>query len=265
MSFWEIIRELFKCECKEFNFIKVEHNDNSKKFEVKSEQFFINTKKIGETERQKIVDNNIVQQALDAKYVLLESSSINKLKDFRDNDKRQDTRKIINFLQDKIPSSDINIWRASLFLRNLYNKGDFKTTHSLKSEIRQKYGDRGGNIANLCTAGYFEDFLFPSYQEQIKEYEEKEAIKKFNKLYSHIVEELPFAVFVNYKSTIENIKREILKKKRYGFPYINIHGIGEANIQKIKDSLAEIKDIPIKNKKSVEEGNRIFIHLDYIK
>ena len=35
----------------------------------------------------------------------------------------------------------------------------------LKFQLMQKYGDKGRNIANLCTANYLEDWLIPAYGE----------------------------------------------------------------------------------------------------
>ena len=99
----------------------------------------------------------------------------------------------------------------------------------LKRGITMRFGDRGRNICNLCTAKYFEEFLIPLFNA------DKEP---FDNIYEDLIKNSMLAVFVNQSMEVDDIPGEIKKKiaisKKYGFNFIHIHGIGQTNIDTIK-------------------------------
>jgi hypothetical protein len=268
MGFLETLKSIFNIEKIniDLSIVKIIKNDHSKKVEVKDNNLIINVSKSIE-EKDKIISEGTAFQGLEEGFTFLEDGAVEKLEDFQKYDQSDATRKPLGFLKNKIPSEDINIWRAALYLREHYRHKDHKLTTQVKREIRQKYGDKGGNIANLCSAEYLENFLEPLYFNLKEQYEaEDEAIKEFKKTYKHVVTELPFTIFVSHQSDLDGIKKEISKKRTYGHRHINIHGIGSGNTKTIENLLEELEEnTEYKIKKQVKEEGRIFVRLEYIK
>jgi hypothetical protein len=69
---------------------------------------------------------------------------------------------------------------------------------------------------------------------------------KFLERFEVIVTQYTFAVFVSATRDKKDIKKEILDKielnRKYGIKKLNIHGIGEYNVQRIKEILSEINN-----------------------
>ncbi len=144
-------------------------------------------------------------------------------------------KNILTFFKGIIPDEDYEALNSALFLRSQFKEG--KNITNLKSDIRVRFGDRGNNISNLCTAGYFEEFLMPLYNSSKSD---------FLKLYDIIISKSIIAVFVHSHMDLESIPHEMSSKlglcKQYGIKFIHIHGIGESNIKKIKDCIEEYKE-----------------------
>jgi hypothetical protein len=66
------------------------------------------------------------------------------------------------------------------------------------------------------------------------------------------MDQSPFAIFVYNQITPDELEKSVREKikvnKKYGINYLNIHGIGESNINKIEKLLIkirqELKEIP---------------------
>ena len=74
----------------------------------------------------------------------------------------------------------------SLFLRSELKRN--RNVSGYKNDIREQFGERGANIANLCTAGYFENEFMPLYalsHEEFKEYYELAVKEKARALFVH--------------------------------------------------------------------------------
>ena len=95
-----------------------------------------------------------------------------------------------------IPANDFSLLRACLFLRARFEAG--APIEDLKAQIVRVYGTRGRNFANLCTAGYLEEWFWPLYEELKRAYPEDPelAAAKFRSLYKSIVNDLPWTEFV---------------------------------------------------------------------
>jgi len=146
----------------------------------------------------------------------------------------------ISFFQDKIPPEDVPILKASLYLKHLLDSG--KPTDEIKKEIMFRHGQRGKSISNLCSAGYFETWFKPLYEEMSKS--SGFTLDKFKEAYNEIIINQPFTVFVNIGMSEEEVKKIIQEKiglmKKYDFENLHIHGIGESNVQRIRKAVIQI-------------------------
>jgi len=199
----------------------------------------INLEKLTEDIKKGLISSEM----LDEGRILLEDSCKKTIEDFRNQEKTAETQEKIKFLDKKIPPDDLNVWRAALYLRHCDNTSELKgRVDGLKYQLMQKYGDKGRNIANLCTANYLEDWLMPAYNELSETLNNDDLIKKeFGKIYSHLVNELPFTIFVCRTMSTKGLKDEIMRRKEFGINFVNIHAIGNDNVQKVKAVIPDIE------------------------
>ena len=118
---------------------------------------------------------------------ILKDSSRVVVDDIKSVDKKSDT---LEYFKDKIPKEDVPILRDAIFIRRLHEKG--QSVDSYIRDLRQRYGDKGGNISNLCTAGYFETDIKTTYEELSKRPNFTPAM--FIDNYRVIINGYPFAV-----------------------------------------------------------------------
>jgi hypothetical protein len=148
-----------------------------------------------------------------------------------------DDSELLDYFKGKIPSTDLAILRAALLVRGLHRQG--KPVDGYLSDIRYRYGQHGANIANLCSAGYFESYIQPMYEELSTRPNFDHEMFAGN--YKLIVDSAPFAVFVNRSDSVEDLLTQVVQKlefnKMYGLKRLNIHGIGHDNVEKIEKLL----------------------------
>ncbi|MBI5392771.1 hypothetical protein HZA96_02785 [Candidatus Woesearchaeota archaeon] len=204
--------------------------------------------------------SEIVRDYLDEKNILLENNTNDLLIKLYQYNKECSDKAILNFFKLIMNLKDYEALEASLFLRKEFRSGIIsgKPIINLKADIRKRFGDRGNNIANLCTAGYFEQFLMQLYNDAQKEV--------YNQIYEEIVNNSIVAVFVHTNMTEDEIPEQITNKinisKRYGIKFIHIHGIGKMNILKIKKCIEqEKKYFSFFDKKIYETENIIIVEL----
>lgn len=249
--------------------VQIFNNSNGNKIECdnKTGTLKINYAQLTESEREKV--SPIVKEIYEVSGHILEEDSDKLIEDFKQKEKSASVQEVINYFKDKIPDTDLKILRAALYLRERDRAG--YNIVNLKFAIRTRYGRRGNNITNLCTANYFEDWLRPLYENLLKDKVNPESAKEtYLKIYSNIVEELPWTVFVSVKNSIEAIRAEVETKidanLKYGIEFLNIHGIGGHNIEKIRTVVDELeKSYPDLQKSIQEENSRIFVRLQIIK
>lgn len=142
-------------------------------------------------------------------------------------------RDLLIFFKGKISDFDLAALELSLFIRR-----EFFYKHNLNdllNDIYVKYGVRGKLIANLCTAGYFDQLLKPLYENSAPTHDQ------FYEMYNHLLDGNVYALFVNNKMNKNQIKTEIIRRielgRKYGLKQIHVHGIGRTNINKIKSVL----------------------------
>ena len=141
---------------------------------------------------------------------------------------------------------------ASLFLRKKFLEN--QEVRHLKQDIRIRFGDRGNHIANLCTAGYFENFFMPLYNSSKEDFE---------KIYEVVVSKSAMAIFVHNQMNDTEIVKKITERleisKKYGLKFLYIHGIGERNIATIRRCLEENKELFKFYDKDIFEKNHMII------
>jgi len=151
--------------------------------------------------------------------------------------KEHQNKDTLEFFRDKLPKEDLIILRAALFIKALHEEN--KPVGHLKYSLVGRYGQRAGNITNLCTAGYYESLIKPLYEELSQS--DTFTHQSFLDKYEVIVAQYPFAVFVNHMMSVQDVKNTILSKielnKKYGVKFLTIHGIGFENLEKIKEVL----------------------------
>jgi len=243
VAFWDNLQSIFKIDFSRFRSLKL-ISDNTVNTTVIQKQtnvtINISDKSLGQNEAK------LLKQALRAaveeeNHLLIAEEASSQLEDIETVDSSGESKELLSYFRDKLPEEDIKILRASLYLKYSHDKNDHKNTHKLKMDIRNRYGDRGGKIANLCTAGYFEKVIKPLYEEMKKQ--EDFSLDKFKQRYDVLVMQSPQAVFVSFtmsKAELkETITRKITHNKRYGVNYLNLHGIGEENVNKIIQTLED--------------------------
>jgi|SRR3990167_9894247 len=235
MGFWDT---LFKILPEKLH-IKIASDNKSKKIEYHDNRQVIilgnlNKKELDGTK------NYLKKLVFEKKIPILEEETKKLFEDIAVEDRNPKNQEILEYFQGKLPTSDLEILRAALIIKSKYKKGE-PVSH-LKEDIVLQYGIRGRNIANLCTADYFETLIKPLYEETIKN---KLPFVKFAARYEIIVMQYPFAVFVSSRMTYPKLKSELQRKiiinKTYGITKINIHGIGKNNVKKIYKLLDELR------------------------
>ena len=135
----------------------------------------------------------------------------------------------------------------------------------LKSDIVNKYGGRGRNICNLYSAGYFDSQIKPLYEEMITQPDF--SPKDFEEAYERIVTESPYAVFISASMTNPEAEKEVRERmviaKKYGIKYLNIHGIGQANVNKITHVLENLRSELSLPEEIIRQGSVIAVKIQF--
>lgn len=128
-----------------------------------------------------------------------------------------------------LTKSDFEALKMSFYLRELDSKG--KPIYTYKMDIFEKFGERGANISNLCSSGYFEN--------EFKLFYETDTVPDFMRYYELAVGEKARALFVHSRMSVENIDTEVNimveKALKYHMEDFRIHGKGKVNVQNIKE------------------------------
>lgn len=233
-----------------------DNNLQKKKYIYDSEKKQLNLHYDLLSNEEKTTVAEVFRERLEEGKQILENKTSNLLEELLFFQKNKGTNeKILEFFKPIIPPDDLEALECSLYLRDAFLKG--KNVSLYKEDIRKRFGDRGNNIANLCTAGYFEGFLMPLYNN---------FQSQFNELYGVIVGKSVLAIFVHSQMTELMIKNEFKHKmelsKKYGLKFIHIHGIGEGNIKTIKKCIDENKEIfQYYNKKIIEQTGIMIVEL----
>lgn len=241
MSFFDKLSSIFKIDISKLKEIHLFSDNKTVKIEHHDHRTInINIGALSPQKSQKI--REVIKEAVQKEeQILLETDANQLLENFSYVDKQDQNRKEIEFYRGKIPAEDIDVLRAAIFIQEQSKQG--KSVRELKEDVRLRYGQRGNNIVNLYTAGYFYSVVRPMYEEMASQSDFSQ--EKFIKRYNTIVMQYTFAVFVNARMSSEELEKEvhekIVKNKKYGISHLNIHGIGSDNVAKIQELLAKLK------------------------
>ncbi len=137
-------------------------------------------------------------------------------------------QELLEFFKDKLSADDYEALKMACFIRSESEKG--RNVYEYKKDIRQTFGPRGANIANLCSAGYFEKEFMPLY---------KSNPEAFAGYYDLAVGKKARALFIHSGMPIYDIETEfwrmVDKALRYHMKDFRIHGMGEVNVTTIKE------------------------------
>lgn len=215
-------------------------------------------------EESALVFNELPKQLEEYGTPVLETDLSESLKSYKNAISKDENKELLQFLKTKLPQDDWAILNAAIYLREVFISGG--SVDRIKANIINHYGNRGKNICNLCSAGYFETWIKPLFENF--DTLDKENKEKTLRIYDMIVMEFPFAVFVNRSMTLNTVKATIREKfalnKTYGIKTLTIHGIGNENINKIEAAYIELKGTLEECDISVEKFNNIIaIRISY--
>lgn len=257
------LKQIFKTELKDVNFINGIKISSDNKTQVTNNIFIIGDPKSlppGTAHQVQTVIGEIYQDKVE----LLEEETSEKLADYTSKIATPENQSVIEFFKGRLNQEDMILLQSCLYLRTVFNNGgDYSL---LKSQIVEKYHGKGASVSNLCTAGYFESLIIPTFQELERNTPLSNEV--FQTIYSDIMTNYPFAVFINQRMNEGEVENMITKKieanRKNGSMKLNIHGIGERNIEVIFKILTEIeKKLTITRKKIDQSGNAITVKLEF--
>jgi hypothetical protein len=166
-----------------------------------------------------------------------------------------------------LPAEDLPLLSACLFLRKQFEAGN--SVAELKAQIVRVYGVRGRNLANLCSAGYLDEWFRPLYDELRMSHTDRPDVvrEKFQAIYNAVLNELPWTEFVSAMTSKAGVGDHIVQKlernAKNGVRFLNIHGLGDANVKKILAVLPDVqKRIGVAPARIEQERNRIFVRIE---
>lgn len=258
------LEQIFKTTFKNINFknihgVKIASNN---KTQITNNIFIINPKSLPPEIQGKLQDT--MKEFYEEKVELLKEDTSKQLADYTSKIATPENQTVIEFFKSRLSQEDMVLLQSCLYLRTVFNNdGDYAV---LKSQIVERYHGRGASVSNLCTAGYFESLIIPMFQELERNGSLPNEV--FRAIYDDIVVNYPFAVFINQRMNSDEVEAMIMKKieanKKNGTPRLNIHGIGERNIEVILKILTEIeKKSKIARKKIDQSGKVIIVKLEF--
>ena len=113
----------------------------------------------------------------------------------------------LEFFKGKIPERDLEALEMAFFMRA--EKGTGSNIDQIKQDIRERFGNRGTYIANLCNAGFYDAFFQSMYNKFSRE--------KFDEYYELKVGEELAALFVhtglNLRAMLDSFQEKAAKDK----------------------------------------------------
>ncbi len=149
--------------------------------------------------------------------------------------------KIIKFFTPILNQTDLLIVRSGIYVKYLSENG-FKV-EPIRSNIIRSYGIRGKNLLNLASSHHLKKHIKPLYEGMGKS--DNFTAEDFYRELNAILEEMPFAIFVNQSVSEQELVRLIREKANKSIKYavgnkkIYIHGWGN-NASTIENVLKKL-------------------------
>ena len=238
--------------------------DRSVHIDLKNSAVTINPAELSGKQRRE-VQHYLRQEALSECGVILHEKTIDTVKTVQS--ELPAIHKEMLLLQTVIPPADAPLMQSCLYLRNRFQND--QKVDDLKAQIVHAYGPRGRNFANLCSAGYLERWFKPVLDELNAAYPDNPATvkEKFLEFYNRVLNDLPWTEFVCSTTGKARATASIIAKMQRnvetGVRFLNVHGLGDANVKKIKSMLPEIQKttgaVPVKIE---QDKSSIFVRLE---
>ena len=191
----------------------------------------------------------IIRKVFTGGGIILKKSKEELLASYKAYSTNNNDKSILAFFEGVLTKDDFSALKMSLYLRDQQNKGE--NVAEYKRDIRQKFGDRGANIANLCTAGYFEEEFMPLLYNSVSK-------EKFYEYYEIVVGKKAKALFVHGgmgEDELELAFNEMLEKAiKYHIKHFHVHGLGYQNVSNIKEFFS---------KKPIDPENKYIVQKEY--
>lgn len=173
------------------------------------------------------------------------------LSDYNEFEKQSDQNDLIDFFTGKIPDEDLQYLRTGLYIRQLSITNKKKAVAIRERAIVNN--KRARYIINMASAGYFENYIKPIFENNPKD----EALRE----YENVIQYLPEFIFVNNAMKVQDIVNAVQmrldQKEKYHLHVrqIIISGL-ESCVDVIGEAEAELAkrypeyDLSIEKKKS---------------
>lgn len=201
--------------------------DTPYSFNEKDRILLIVLKNIKEDDKPVIFE--IIRKVFDDGELILKDQTGQALESYQKYIEANPDKRTLEFFKDLLDKDDLNALKMALFLRSEQQKGE--NVAQYKQDIRERFGERGATIANLCTAGYFEDEFMPLHDEVSEE--------QFLEYYELAVSKKARALFVHANMTQHEIEQQFLDMVAKGIKYhmedFRVHGMGAQNVKNIQE------------------------------
>lgn len=209
-------------------------------YDGKNQKLYIDLKQLQNHPKLYKQVKELLQESIKEGNYLLENESsdlLDRLYSYNKSDSNY--KKYLQVFDGIIPKEDYKALESSFFLRSILEKEKEVNVEKYKRGIIRQFGQRGGHIANLCTAGYFEELLIPIFNDYSKE--------DFQNYYQLVVEYKALTLFVHSrmkkKDIISSLKNKMGIAKQYGLENFYVHAKGKKNIKTVETCLSGFEEI----------------------
>jgi hypothetical protein len=180
------------------------------------------------TQEEEVVVRDIVLKYWDKHGLFLSAEQEKILENYQGYTAYNPYTDILDLFTGKIPKQDLYALKMSLFMKVQSEAGE--NVDKIKRQIKDRFGIRGAYIANLCTAGYYEDIFrsqcFKLQSDKFTEYYELRVGGELAALFVHIgltlrSMEVAFAEKVNGCQLNDILKFRVLGFGRRNFDLID--------------------------------------------
>lgn len=202
-------------------------------FEKKEKILVINAQLLSKADRPLLLD--LIRKVHESGDLIWKSDKKEALSFYQDYIEKNKHQSTLEFFKDILSRDDYSALKMAFFIR--FQMELKRPVYTYKKDIRDRFGERGANIANLCTAEYFENEFIPFYnaysQEEFSEYYELAVGKKARALFVHVGMDME-QIETEFNAMVE-------KALKYHMKDFRVHGLGVQNVKTIKEFFADKK------------------------
>lgn len=154
-----------------------------------------------------------------------------------------EARGLLRFFKNKIPARHFALMRTGLYIKYLRTTGKKEDAQMIRDQLSELADAKERRIVNLASAGYYQTYFRPLYNELSKQ---PNGVEQFNQEYNQALDVLNFAIFVHFgmsvNDVVEKVTERAVKNIKYGvrIDTITVHGIG-VNVETVKEAVAILR------------------------